>query len=348
MIKPPWIPVDNTYGTAKPLIISRKNGAEIKKMSTSPQNTAVMQSNADILLESGTNELEVLVFGMGNQVYGVNVAKVREVILPVEVSASPDQPPAVMGVFNLRNRVLPLVDLHYYFQIEPHDTNPRNRRVIVTEFNGEHAAFQVENVEQIYRISWTEIRPVPQIHKGQQYAVTGITEIKDRLILMIDFESVFDHISMQDKLHIETVENTLGVDRGNCRVLLAEDSNFMRGIMEKVLTGSGYTQLTSFSNGADAWKALQESGTDEHPAFDVVVTDIEMPQMDGLALTRRIKSTSHLEHLPVLLFSSLITDATRHKGEQVGADEQITKPQLPELVQIVDRWIQERTAKAAA
>ena len=317
-------------------------------MPTLTPDTPAKQNNAEILLESGTNELEVLVFGMGNQVYGVNVAKVREVILPVEVSASPDQPPAVMGVFNLRNRVLPLVDLHHYFEIDPHDANPRNRRVIVTEFNGEHAAFQVENVEQIYRISWTDVRSVPQIHKSQQFAVTGITEINDRLVLMIDFESVFDHISMQDKLHIEHVENELGVDRGSCRVLLAEDSNFMRGIMEKVLSGSGYTQVKSFTNGADAWQALQKSGNDAQPAFDIIITDIEMPQMDGLALTRNIKSTPSLEHLPVLLFSSLITDATRHKGEQVGANEQITKPQLPELVQIVDRWIQERSTPAAA
>ena len=133
-------------------------------MPTLTPDTSVKQNNAEILLESGTNELEVLVFGMGNQVYGVNVAKVREVILPVEVSASPDQPTAVMGVFNLRNRVLPLVDLHHYFGIDPHDANPKNRRVIVTEFNGEHAAFQVENVEQIYRMSWTDVRPVPHIH----------------------------------------------------------------------------------------------------------------------------------------------------------------------------------------
>ena len=95
---------------------------------------------------------------------------------------------------------------------------------------------------------------------------------------MIDFESVFDHISMQDKLHVEKVENELGIDRGSCRILLAEDSNFMRSIMEKVLSNSGYTQFKSFTNGADAWQALQASGSDAPPPFDVIVTDIEMPQ----------------------------------------------------------------------
>lgn len=303
--------------------------------------TAVKQGKAEILLESGTNELEVLVFGLGEGLYGVNVAKVREVILPVRVDASPDQPASVLGMFNLRNRVLPLVDLHHYFEIDP---ATKSRKVIVTEFNGVQAAFQVEYVEQIYRMSWSSMRPVPQIHGSQQLAVTGITEINDRLVLMLDFESVFDHISMQDKLHIDKVENTLGVDRGSCRVIIAEDSNFIRGIMETVLKASGYTQIQSFTNGADAWRAL-EASPDGSPAADVVVSDIEMPQMDGLALTRRIKSTSQLKDIPVLLFSSLITDDTRHKGQEVGADEQIAKPQLMELVNIVDRWIHEKTSK---
>ncbi len=310
---------------------------------TSEPTTSLKRSKADILLESGTNELEVLVFTLGDGVYGVNVAKVREVILPVEVSVSPDQPVSVLGMFNLRNRIMPLVDLHHYLKIEPADKNPKNRRIIVTEFNGADAAFQVESVDQIYRMSWTNVRSVPDTG-GSQTAITGITEINEQLVLMLDFESIFDQISMQDKLHIESVENTLGVDRASCRVLIAEDSNFIRGIMERVLASSGYQQVHSFTNGADAWRALQSPDVD----FDVIITDIEMPQMDGLALTRNIKSNPKLQHTPVLLFSSLITDDTRHKGKQVGANDQLAKPQLADLVQIVDRWISEQNAAKPA
>ncbi len=303
------------------------------------------KDKAKILLESGTNELEVLVFSLGDGAYGVNVAKVREVILPVEVTASPDQPDSVLGMFNLRNRVMPLVDLHHFLSIDPADNTSKNRKIIVTEFNGVQAAFQVGSVEQIYRISWTQIRPLPDMESRDEIAVTGITEINDRLVLMIDFESVYNHISAQQQLHIDSVENTLEVDRSGCRIMIAEDSPFIRRRMVDTLVRSGYTQIQAYTNGADAWQALNASITEADGAFDLVITDIEMPQMDGLALTRNIKSHSQLQHLPVLLFSSLITDDNRKKGEQVGADDQLAKPQLGKLVEIVDQWILKGTEK---
>ncbi len=301
------------------------------------------RANAEILLESGTNELEVLVFLLGGGVFGVNVAKVREVILPVKPVASPEQHSCVLGMFNLRGGVLPLVDLHNYLSIAPTQSDRNKWRIIVTEFNGFRAGFRVEGVEQIYRMSWTSMRPVPDADGRKQFAITGITQIHDRLVLMLDFESIVDHINMQDSLHVEQVQNVTGVDRATRRVLLAEDSNFIRNIMESVLKRSGYTQVHVFNNGLDAYKALLRM-RDEGTPPDVVVTDIEMPQMDGLALTKRIKQDAGLRGLPVILFSSLITDDTRHKGHQVGADEQIAKPQLPDLVHIVDRWASQRAA----
>lgn len=302
----------------------------------------------DILLESGTNELEVLVFGLGNQYYGVNVAKVREVILPVPIAASPGQPPDVMGMFNLRGVVLPLVDLHGYFNIEPVDDDPARHRIIVTEFNGAQAAFKVERVEHIHRVNWKSMRTVPEETGSDHMSVTGITEIGDKLVLMLDFESIFDHISMQNALHITSVENELGVDRGGCKVFIAEDSKFIRNIMENVLRNSGYTNVTAFTNGLDCWEALAAGSRGEGPVPDLLITDIEMPQMDGLHLTSKVRSTPGLEQLPVLLFSSLITDDTRHKGEAVGANQQIAKPELPQLVHIVDGWVQKlKTVDAA-
>lgn len=318
------------------------------------------QKQAEILLESGTNELEVLVFFLGGQPYGVNVAKVREVIQPQPVAASPGQPACVRGMFNLRGGMLPLVDLHRYFNIQPAESDPKKHRIIVTEFNGARAAFAVERVEHIYRMSWDQMRAVPESGGDDHFAITGITEINGQLVLMLDFESVFDHINMQDKLHVERVDNPLGVDRGSQRVWIVEDSKFIRLIMERVLTNSGYVQTRSFDNGLEAWKALQaavEGGADGEGGEalpHLVITDIEMPQMDGLHLTRRIKSDARLAgregaRLPgaVLLFSSLITDDTRHKGDAVGADEQIAKPDLPRLVEIVDGWVQ-RVQKRAA
>ena len=311
-------------------------------------NHSPTKPQTDILLESGTNELEVLVFTLAGQSYGVNVAKVREVILPVKVIASPEQPGAVMGMFNLRGAVLPLVNLHTYFDLPEDAAPPERRRIIVTEFNGQQAAFQVDAVQHIHRISWKAMREVPEIHEGQHhFAVTGVTEIKDKLILMLDFESIVDHISLNAQLHIKQVDNPLGIDRASKRVLLAEDSPFIGKLMIELLHNSGYTQAQLFRNGGLAWNALSSIATEGKPLPDLLVSDIEMPQMDGLALTRRVKEDARLSAIPVILFSSLITPDTLHKGKQVGADRQINKPQLAELVQIIDGFFAEPTTQAA-
>ena len=306
-------------------------------------------NQSEILLESGTNELEVLVFKLADQRYGVNVAKVREVILPVKATASPDQPEAVIGMFNLRGKVLPLVDLHGYFEFGPNEQDgPDNRRIIVTEFNGQMGAFLVDGVEQIHRMSWQDMREVPSIHEGaNHFAVTGVTEINGKLILMLDFESIVDHIALNDQLHIKHVENTLGIDRESKRVFMAEDSPFIGKLMINLLHNSGYTQAKLFRNGGMAWEALKELKQTGEPLPELLVSDIEMPQMDGLALTRNIKEDAALCEIPVILFSSLITPDTLHKGAQVGALKQINKPQLSELVLLIDQYFNGSLSQAA-
>ncbi|MEO0474396.1 MAG: chemotaxis protein [Planctomycetota bacterium] len=297
-------------------------------------------NQSSILLESGTNELEVLVFRLGEQSYGVNVAKVREVILPVNVAASPTQPDSVKGMFNLRGKVIALVDLNDYFNIGHAEQNGSDtKRIIVTEFNGQMGAFLVDAVERIHRISWQDIREVSLVDVGsQQSSVTGVTEIDDKLILMLDFESIVDHISMNDQMHIKEVQNTLGVDRPSKRVFLAEDSLLIGRLITELLNNSGYTQARLFRNGKLAWDALCELKAKGEPLPELFISDIEMPQMDGLALTRKIKEDPAMKHIPVILFSSLITPDTLHKGKQVGALKQINKPQLSELVQLIDQY----------
>jgi len=309
--------------------------------------TAQRQGEAEILLESGTNELEVLIFRLGEQVFGVNVAKVREVIMPVEYAAGPEQHPSIVGMFNLRGHVLPLVDLHHYLNIDPTTDNPKERKIIVTEFNGVQSGFLVEAVEHIYRMSWKNMRPVPEVDANSQFAITGITEISDRLVLMLDFESIIDHISMADGYHIDSVPNELGVDRSSMRIFLAEDSKFIRSIMVGVLSGSGYAEVNVFGNGHEAFQALVRDVDEGGPNNRIILADIEMPLMDGLALTRNIRQHAVLCHAPVVLFSSVITEDTRHKGEEVGADDQLSKPQLPELVAILDRWVDKQHQEAA-
>ena len=302
-------------------------------------STTTQKNNQQILLDAGTNELEVLVFGLGKGSYGINVAKVREVIQPLPLSVCPNQPESVLGMFNLRGHVLPLVDLPGYLNIATLQGEDKSSRIIVTEFNGMQAGFQVERVEQIYRISWSQMRPPADAQiDSKNSAVTGIIEMDERMILMLDFESIVDHIRMLDKMHIKEVDNEQQVDRSSRRVFFAEDSSFIRNVIQSLLVNSGYTQVKGFNNGAEAWNAIQQAKS-EGQLPDAIVTDIEMPQLDGLTLTKQIKADPELQKIPVIVFSSLITEDTKHKGDRVGANAQITKPQFPDVVKLLDRLI---------
>lgn len=299
-------------------------------------------SNNDqkILLEAGTNELEVLVFTLGPLRCGVNVAKVREVIGRIEPTHVPCAHPAVVGVSNLRGQVIPLVDLHLYFH--PGETSASDvRHVIITEFNDLLMGFVVDGVEQIYRLSWDKVEPAPL--SQQSAAVTSICHINDKLVLMIDFERIaFDIQGMQ--VSAEKIgEAGDGVERATCRLILAEDSPTMRNFLQQTLTTAGYENVKVTGDGQEAWEAIEATVNDPmSPRFDVIVSDIEMPRMDGLHLCRRVRENPQLRDTPIVIFSSLVSDDNLKKMAQVGADRTLTKPQLVELVRIVDELMTQR------
>ena len=322
-----------------------------------PRMPASTQSSrpGDILLDAGTNELEVLVFTLCGGSFGVNVAKVREVIRPVKAVSTPHKHPSVIGMFNIRGTVMPVVDLAKHLGLREDslkDDSVPEKRVIITEFNGLHTGFLVDTVEQIHRMSWQKVQPTPDLNVGAEPAhqkvsvssTTGIIDMDGKLILMIDFESVADAILHEERLHVDKVDNVIGVDRASKRVILAEDSPFMRSIMTKVFKSSGYAQIEIYPDGQAAWEAVASNDTPP----DAVVSDIEMPRMDGLHLTKRIKGDKRFENVPVVLFSSLVSKDNEKKGQQVGATVQIPKPELAEMVRIVDRVVSGETVKSAA
>jgi len=315
----------------------------------------------DILLDAGTNELEVLVFQLAGGSFGLNVAKVREVIRPVQAVAAPHQHSSVLGMFTIRGSVLPVVDLaaHLGLVDRTAETKREEGRVIITEFNGTKTGFLVDGVEQIHRVSWSKVQPAPEVNIGSEESgvkgcTTGVLELNGRLVLMVDFESVADSILAEKRLHVESVENTMNIDRGSKRVVIAEDSPFVRQLIQNIFINSGYTKVEVYGDGQAAWEAVSKPG----PTIDAIVSDIEMPRMDGLHLTRRIKETPHLKGVRVVLFSSLVSEDNLKKGQQVGADAQISKPELSEMVTLVDRIVSglpvdsdkiaKRSSKAAA
>ena len=308
-----------------------------------------------ILLNAGTNELEVLVFTLGGSTCGVNVAKVREVVRWTAPTKTPGLHPSVDGMFKLRGEVIALVDLSRHLDLEPSNASEDDRRVIVTEFNGRRTAFVVDSVEQIHRLSWTAIEPVPDLNNigslrdvGEKAvnACTGVLKLGERLVLMIDFESVADSIIFDDRLHnAEIAPPPPGVDRSKLRILVAEDSTFMRGLVEEMLRRAGIGHVEVFDDGLAAWERLERAEAGE---VDLLLADIEMPRMDGLHLTTRVRESQAHKFLPVVLFSSLVTDDNHKKGEQVGANVQISKPDMARVVTVIDEIIAKSLSRQAA
>lgn len=298
-----------------------------------------MQDNAGILLESGTNEFEIIEFSVNNVHYGINVAKVREIINPLPVTRLANSHPSVDGIFTLRGRVVPLVNLAKCLASpEPAD----GHKVIVCEINGVYTAFKVDDVSRIYRISWRQMEPPPNISGSE--LVVGIVKMDDRLIVLLDFEKILSEIDpeINKKMKALPVSTPDLVNiRKSKTILIAEDSHMLRELLLSTLQNAGYNTVAT-ENGQLAWDRLTgflATGRAIEDQIQLVITDIEMPQMDGHHLTKRIKDHEQLKNLPVVIFSSLINDEMRRKGEALGAYAQVTKPEIEQLIGIVDEKI---------
>ncbi len=295
------------------------------------------EQRKEILLESGTNELEILELGITeDQSFGINVSKVREINAPVKVTKVPRSHPFVEGLIQLRDEVLPVIDLSRVLGLKQLAWN--EGIFIVTEFNLIKVVFHVGWVNQICRVSWEEIEEPTGVFRSMGNAIVGVIKLQDKMIQLLDFEKILVEISPESGISKERVKKAgTKNERKNKRIMIAEDSALLRSLIEETLIESGYTQLNFFENGKKAWDYLTEmKEMNSEKQVDLLITDIEMPQMDGLHLTKRVKEDSLLKSMPVVIFSSLISDALRHKGDSVGADAQITKPQIDIIVETLD------------
>ncbi len=303
----------------------------------------------NILLESGTNELEIIEFILEERndqgevykgYYAMNVAKVLEILRRPDVIGLPGtHHPAALGTFSSRDKVLPLVDLAKWLGKGALDSP--TAKVIVSEFSGVTTAFLVSAVTRIHRLSWRQIEaPDSYLQHVSSDSITGVVRFDDRIVFLLDMERIVSSMNPLLRLEEHTADITVHERMGNkLKVLIADDSSSIRHMVESTLEKAGFT-ITATSSGAKAWARLeawkreaQEQGRPLSDYVVLVISDIEMPEMDGHNLTKRIKEDSILQQLPVILFSSLITDALRHRGKIVGADDQISKPDLPTLAE---------------
>ncbi|GAB1255087.1 chemotaxis protein [Desulfovibrio falkowii] len=299
-------------------------------------------AQTNILLETGTNELEIVEFYVNQDGYeahyGLNVAKVVEIGRRQPVTAMPEmRHKALLGAFLHRNgRIVPLIDMACFLGNAP-ITN-EDAKVIVTEFNGVCTGFLVSGVNRIYRLSWTDVEAPGQfLQNMSRSSVTGVVRLEERVIFLLDLEAIVAELHPAMALRFDA-SDMAAPDGKTYKILHVDDSSSIRSLLLDLLNKEGRFKVEQRVNGQEAWDYLQSvrnrCEAENRPVSDFlqgIVTDIEMPAMDGLALCKRIKEDPVLKKLPVAIFSSMINDSLARKCALVGADAQYTKPDLKAL-----------------
>lgn len=292
-----------------------------------------------ILLENGTNELEVLEFKLDGNAYGINVAKIKEIINYQEVTPVPNAHPSVEGIFMPRDVMITAIDLKNCLQ---RGVSEPGGLFIVTNFNKLDIAFHVDSVVGIHRVSWREIiKPGTTISTSEDGVSTGIIKFDDRLIIILDFEKIVTDINPETGLKVADIEELGERHRIDVPILIAEDSPLLNKLIVDSLHKAGYVNLIHTENGQQAYDVIQECKKEgtlrDH--VQCIITDIEMPIMDGHRLTKLVKSDDETRDIPIVIFSSLVNDDMKRKGEALVANAQLSKPEIGNLVRVVDELV---------
>lgn len=303
--------------------------------------SSVKRGKSEILLESGTNEIEIMEFTIYDELYGINVAKVKEIMTASKVKPIPHAHPAVEGIFKPRDKVFTVVDLPMY--LSGKETEKQEKDLfIITNFNKLYMAFRVHTVVGISRVSWKAIqKPDKTLSRGGEEGIaTGIAQCDDDLVTILDFEKIVADIAPETGIQLETIAKMGVRARNETPILLAEDSVLLSKMITEALTRAGYSNIIKCNNGEEAWDYLNRMrrATEgiELPKPGLIITDIEMPKMDGHRLTKLVKEDIDFRKIPLIIFSSLINEEMRIKGISLGADEQLTKPEIGHLVEVID------------
>ncbi len=299
-----------------------------------------MNENSGILLEAGTNELEVLELLISGQLFGVNVLKIKQIISydPDKIATlhAPDIHPAIKGTFLFHEVPILLTDLNcYLFPDRKPIESSSPQVVVVCEFNNSHQGFLIDAVDRIFRCSWDQIQAPTSIISEGDSMVTGIVTAEGNDVLLIDFEAIIDDISGGSELedNEDSVRNLSREERAirqSTKILIADDSHLVREQTEALLSQQGFFNLTICDDGAKAFAAIEANRA---APYEFVVSDIEMPQLDGLTLCRKLKESKSPSK--VIILSSMISEQVAVKCKQVGADAYLSKEQIRELPDII-------------
>lgn len=324
--------------------------------------TIMSNPSSTILLESGTNELEIIEFHLEKLLpsgqtktcyYGINVAKVREVIRVPETTDYPNAQPHMIGVFSSREILTPLVDLAGWLGV-PTRKEIDNKFVIVTDFNRMTNGFLIDSISRIHRISWNDVESPSQfLESGEQDCVVAVVRKEGKLIMILDFEKIIADINPELSMEKYDVKVDRSVDlnqkmvgkRNAKTVMVVDDSAFIRSLIQDTLSTAGYNVIAC-KDGVEAYEKLmdiqriaKEENLPVSELIDAIVTDVEMPRMDGMHLVKRLRDSEVYTKTPIVMFSSLMSEDNRHKAMTLGANDTITKPEIGKLVSMMDNYI---------
>ncbi|EKO3607526.1 chemotaxis protein CheV [Vibrio metschnikovii] len=318
--------------------------------------------NNTILLESGTNELEIIEFHLEKLLpsgetktcyYGINVAKVREVICVPETTDYPNAQPHMIGVFSSREILTPLVDLAGWLGV-PTRPDIKNKYVIVTDFNRMTNGFLIDSISRIHRISWNDVESPSQfLEAGEQDCVVAVVRKDKKLIMILDFEKIIADINPELSMGKYDVKMDRSIDlnqkmvskRNAKTIMVVDDSAFIRSMIQETLSSAGYNVIAC-KDGGEAYEKLmdiqrvaKEENTSVSELVNAIVTDVEMPRMDGMHLVKRLRENEAYNQTPIIMFSSLMSDDNRAKALALGANDTITKPEIGKMVGLMDSFI---------
>jgi two-component system chemotaxis response regulator CheV len=271
--------------------------------------------------------------------YGINVAKIREILTDQPITPVPNSNSNVEGIFMPRDTMISVINLKRCLGIPETDSEGL---FIITNFNSLNVAFHVDQVIGIHRLSWADIiTPNATMNTEEDGVSTGVVRIDGKLVVILDFEKIVTDISPETGLKVSDIDRLGERTRSDSPIMIAEDSVLLSKMITECLTKAGYTTLNVNSNGKEAWDKLKEykEAGNVYDKVHCIITDIEMPLMDGHRLTKLVKSDDVLKKIPLVIFSSLVNDEMRRKGEALGADAQLTKPEIGKLVSAVDELI---------
>ena len=286
-----------------------------------------MGYEADTYLSSGSNVLKVLEYNSGGNLYGINMLKVSRILNEAQGFRSLlNANPCIRGAFNDHGKIITLIDLNHFLG-GPLTSMEGRYRIIICEFFGTMNGLLVDRVEAVHTLLWEKVISADEVFDNNQnpYVVSIVQPTEDKMLLLLDYETIIMELSPEKAVKEQEKTKKLAINGKGLRVLVADDSPSIRSLLKQELVDAGFTVLTA-RDGEDAWEILGRE------SIDLLVSDVEMPKMDGLALTKKVRDKYREPTLPIIVYSSIGDIGMKERARFLKA-EHITKLQMDELLE---------------